>query len=275
MNNLKKINKALKILQEDGFIDFLKVLASKVSSYIVPNAVFKRISKAASKEIGNNDLHNHEVIRALAKGAVYVYGMGVQGDIAEFGTMSGQSAVALAVAVKKLNRQYSGDSRGTKKAWFFDSFEGLPEARFEIDKKSQHVSSGIWGKGTCKGLDQTAFHKLLSNYLDQKDFFVIPGWFKDTVPNINPSQKFSLIHIDGDLYESAIDVLDALFQKKMISSGAIIFFDDWNCNAAAPDMGERRAWTEVCEKYNIVFSDASSYGVACHKFIIHKYFQSS
>jgi predicted O-methyltransferase YrrM len=270
MNILKKINTVLKILKEDGFKTFLKVLASKVSSPIVANAVFRRISKAASKELDKNE----EVFRALINGAAYVYGMGVQGDIAEFGTMTGRSAVALAVAVKKLNRKYSGDSRGAKKAWFFDSFEGLPEARFEIDKQSQHVSSGVWGKGTCKGLDQTAFHKHLSNYLDQKDFFVISGWFKDTVPNINPSQKFSLIHIDGDLYESAIDVLDALFRKQMISSGAIIFFDDWNCNAADPDIGERRAWAEVCEKYNIVFSDASSYGIASHKFIIHKYSQS-
>lgn len=100
---------------------------------------------------------------------------------------------------------------------------------------------------------------------------MLPRWFKDTVPTLDRSQKFSLIHIDGDLYESAIDVLDTLFQREQISNGAMILFDDWNCNSAEPTLGERRAFTEICEKYDIHFSDAGSYGVACHKFIIHQY----
>ena len=170
-----------------------------------------------------------------------------------------------------MNQRYRFDPIGTKKAWFFDSFEGLPLARYDVDRESPHVVDGIWIEGNCKGLNEASFFKLIAKYLDPQYFNVVKGWFKDTIPLLLSNQKFSLLHIDSDLYESAIDVLDSLFQRGLVSNGAMIFFDDWNCNAANPALGEKRAWQEVCERYEIKFSDAGAYGVACHKYIVHSY----
>jgi hypothetical protein len=82
-------------------------------------------------------------------------------------------------------------------------------------------------------------------------------------------QKFSLVHVDCDIYESTIDVLDYLFANNHISDGGAIFFDDWNCGAASPDLGERRAWNEMVVKYRIRFTDCGNYSAYGNKFIIH------
>ena len=100
---------------------------------------------------------------------------------------------------------------------------------------------------------------------------VIEGWFKDSVPLLEKNIKFSLVHVDGDLYESAIDCLEPLFSGKKISEGAIILFDDWNCNRASPKFGERKAFDELCLKYKIKYSVWSDYAHYSKGFIIHSY----
>lgn len=217
-----------------------------------------------------------QIYDALAIGVLHVYDMGVEGDIAEFGTMTGRTAVALSSAFAVLDNKRGADTRisegiRNKKIWFFDSFEGLPEARFDVDKNSDHVLNGFWASGTCKGLTYEQFVQLIGKLIAPDSFRVVKGFFKDTIPTVPDSNKFSLLHIDGDLYESAIDVLDSLFKRKMVSPGALIFFDDWNCNHADPNLGERRAWKEVEQRYNIQSSDEGPYAISGHKFIVHSY----
>lgn len=229
---------------------------------------FERIARYTRDHLADERFH---VSTKLAEGVSYVYGMGVEGDIAEFGTMSGMSAVALASSVNAMEHFFRKDLRAGKRLWLFDSFEGLPEPRFDVDKQSHHVSTGVWGTGTCKGLTSSELEKLISRFLTKANFVIVKGWFKDTVPQIPSDKKFALINIDSDLYESAIDVLNNLFERKMISKGAAIYFDDWNCNAADLQKGERLAFTEVVNRFSIRFTDWGSYGVASNRFIIHDY----
>jgi hypothetical protein len=77
------------------------------------------------------------------------------------------------------------------------------------------------------------------------------------------------VHIDCDLYESTIDVLDYLLAHHHLADGCAIFFDDWNCSNASPAFGERRAWNEMVEKYQIRFSDCGDYSIYGHKFLVH------
>jgi len=264
---IRKLNTGIKILLERGPTDFKYYFMAFLRGIFKKN-IFKTISESVKEEIYNDHI---EISKILAKSVAYVQGQGVKGDIAEFGTMTGQTAVALATATNLYNIIYRKDFRGTKKLHFFDSFEGLPESRFNIDQKSLFVSNGVWTKGSCQGLSISEFSRLISNHINKEYFKIYPGWFKDTVPKINKDLSFALIHIDGDLYESAIDVLENLFKNRQVSNGAIILFDDWNSNAANPSFGERRAFNEVCEKYKIKFSDAGSYGSSCQRFIIHSY----
>ena len=53
--------------------------------------------------------------KTLLAGVAYSYGMDVEGDIAEFGTMTGRTAVGLAVAQKFMTHKYKNVVRKNKK----------------------------------------------------------------------------------------------------------------------------------------------------------------
>ena len=260
-------------------LNFLRKLKRRVRSRLSPsNAYLEQIEFdriASEVKLSLQDGAKVEICQKLAQGVFYAYGMGVKGDIVEFGTMTGKTAVALATAISECSRDlaYSDRMHGysaNRQLYLFDSFEGLPTATCEEDTSSPHVSSGIWGKGTCIGLDPGGLQELCSRYLDKERVRVVKGWFKDTV---TPTLKspLALIHVDCDLYESAMDALDPIFSQGLVSNGAMLFFDDFNCNRSDPGFGERKAWSDLVSKYKIVFSDQGAYGIAGHRFIIHEY----
>ena len=231
---------------------------------------FSEIHKITHAHITENPYI--DTFKKLSDGVNYVYAAHVIGDICEFDTMTGRSAVAIATAVRMAASRFDNTPRGDKKVWFFDSFEGLPPSTLEPDTKSPHVQTGTWGAGTCSGLDEFQFTKKIKHFLNDNQFNVHKGWFKDTISNLQNTQ-IAMLHIDGDLYESAIDVLMPLFNNANITEGGIIFFDDFNCNRASNKFGERRAWTELCKKYKVDYEDLGAYGLygMSKRFIIHDY----
>jgi hypothetical protein len=219
--------------------------------------------------------HTVEAIKELSMAVAAAYGSDVDGDIAEFGTMTGETACGLARGIAASDRYlgYAPDLAGLarKRLWLFDSFEGLPESQHEADANSPHVKTGVWQKGTCKVLNQAELLERVTQHLPRERVSIYPGWFSDTVPALPDGSRFALVHVDSDLYQSAMDVLVPLFSRGMIAEGARIFFDDWNCNRASPRYGERRAWRECIERFHIDFSDEGAYGMLGHRFIVHTY----
>lgn len=194
--------------------------------------------------------------------------------IAEFGTMSGSTAAVLAQAMQCPfeGQTLPGDQRfAPKNLYLFDSFEGLPPAESEIDQDCPHVRDGVWGAGTCRQLSEEDLRWVCQQYLPAQGVLTMKGWFRNSLLRLEPGVQFALIHIDSDLYQSAIDVLDHCFAPRRVPPGGMIFFDDWNSNHASPDFGERRAWAEIVPKYQVHYSDAGSYGYSCQKFIVHEY----
>jgi O-methyltransferase len=219
--------------------------------------------------------HTRASVTALSLGVAAVYGGQVEGDIAEFGTMTGQTAIGLARGLFGADEHlgYALDiaELPRKSLHLFDSFEGLPQTDNPVDNISPHVRSGAWAPGTCVGLSQDELLKQVCAHFDQSRVRIFAGWFSETLKTLPFGTKYALVHIDSDLYASAHDVLEHLFANHMITRGAHIFFDDWNCNGASPDLGERRAWSECVEKFRVDFSDEGGYGVFGHKFIVHSY----
>ena len=54
----------------------------------------------------------------------------------------------------------------------------------------------------------------------------------------------AILHIDADLYSSARFVLQFLADANLLRDGGVLLMDDFNCNAANPNMGERKALTD-------------------------------
>lgn len=220
--------------------------------------------------------HRSAAIAALAEGVAAVYGYDVEGDIVEFGTMSGGTATGLARAIRSCDEtlRYATAVYGheARRLVLLDSFEGLPQVQpNSVDGCSPHVQDGVWSAGSLQGVSPARLADLVGQHLPADRIEILPGWFSETISSLGPDRRFALIHVDSDLYQSAMDALDGLLSRGLVARGAYVYFDDWNCNRADPDLGERRAWREVVERYGITFSDEGAYGIFARRFVVHDY----
>ncbi len=211
----------------------------------------------------------------LCTAVEYTYIAGVEGDIAEFGCGSGVSTHALASSILQCEKEYEKRIRRScslsKSLHLFDSFEGLPCADSDIDKNTPDVVNQAWSEGKCFDFDAGALKFALYRQLkfNSAQFYI--GWYENTLSSIPTSTLFSLVHLDCDLYQSTIDVLSYLIDNKHLSEGSLLCFDDWTANKASPRLGQRKAWADIIDKYDITWSDFGFYANGCKKIIIHEY----
>lgn len=198
----------------------------------------------------------------------YIRWEGVPGDILEFGVYGGQSLVLLGHAhfsyTKGIERCVAG----------FDSFNGLPESRF------QHAN---WNKGafavnhwqhpllkTGEPVTPEVVREL-ARTCGIPSVNIHAGLFDETIPMVVPSQysQIALLHIDCDIYESTASVLNAV--APALSDGCVVLFDDWFLYKGNPDQGEQLAWREFLEthpEWRAVHYRA--YGTCCNSFILSR-----
>ena len=212
--------------------------------------------------------HHRARYQALTSHSHFLHQENIPGDVVEFGTGYGTTAVFLAAAMADASLAAiapwaASQIRQTRKLFLFDSFEGLPAITNKLD-----IEAG-WKQGLFRDKSEQELRSMTEKYLTPERIIIQAGWFNKTLPSIPPNVKFSLIHIDCDIYESTIEVLEYLFAHRHVSNGCAIFFDDWNCGNGSPDLGERRAWREVVTRHQIAFSDCGGYGTYGNKFLIH------
>jgi hypothetical protein len=228
----------------------------------------QKAKKNKDSDAFSGKLFRNSIRDALGLGVLYVYNSEVEGDFVEFGSRSGRTARNIAQAMKSFE---SKNNLGKRTFHVLDSFIGFPDMQGTVDGESVHFKSGRWFEGGEKGLTKEQLEDLIADIIPRDCIKLYDGWYSETVPTIDSKSKFAFIHIDCDLYHSTMDALDRLFKEDMISEGATIFFDDWDCNRADPRQGERKAWKELTEKYQVEFSDLGWYGWGGHRFIIHSY----
>jgi O-methyltransferase len=102
--------------------------------------------------------------------------------------------------------------------WAADSFEGLPVPK--DDQDGEDLSDVQELKISLERV-QDNFRRF--NLLDDRVRF-LKGWFADTLP-VAPIDKISVLRLDGDLYSSTMDVLQALYHK--VSVGGYVIVDDY------------------------------------------------
>ena len=128
----------------------------------------------------------------------------LEGDFAEVGVYKGGSAEIIA---KNKNEN--------KNLYLFDTFEGMPEVNVNVDnfhKKNDFNDTSY--SNICLGL---------SHY---KNVFIYKGIFPDEHSDKIKDKKFSLVHIDVDIYKSYIDCLNFFYPK--MTDGGIIILDDYS-----------------------------------------------
>ena len=126
----------------------------------------------------------------------------LKADIAELGSYNGGSALILAWA-----------NKSKRTIHLFDTFEGIPEVTEGIDTISI---------GDVKGYSVTQVKEFLGTYRDLIIFH--KGFFPKTTKNLQDSQKFSLVNLDADTYESTLAGLN-YFYPKLVSGGILACHD--------------------------------------------------
>lgn len=201
-----------------------------------------------------------------------VYG-GITGDIFEFGVLAGWTARLFAERMR--DTQFFGD------LYLFDSFEGLPRRKWQVDAASYDVVRGIWQGEMALPHDLIAelglpieqhILLMLSRVISRNRLHIRKGFFSDTLREPLHG-KVAIVHFDCDLYQSTVEVFEALERDDVLQDGTILMFDDWNCNRANPAFGERRALREFLERNRGRYSVSPylNYGFNCAAFILHDF----
>ncbi|MFN8593688.1 MAG: CmcI family methyltransferase [Thermomicrobiales bacterium] len=152
---------------------------------------------------------------------------GVPGDLIETGVWRGGTTIFMRAILAAY-----GDRE--RRVWVADSFQGLP--RPDVEHYPQDAGLDLWQyEQLAIPVEQVQANFARYDLLDDQVRF-LKGWFRDTLPAA-PIDQLAVLRLDGDLYESTMDALRALYPKLSVGGYAII--DDFGgipaCAAAVHD----------------------------------------
>ena len=156
---------------------------------------------------------------------------GVPGDLVETSVWRGGACIYM----RSILRAYGITDR---KVFVADSFEGLPAPdadKYPADANDNHHTFEVLAVSMEQVQENFAKYELLD---DQVVF--LKGWFKDTLPAA-PIEQLAVLRLDGDMYESTMDALHALYDK--LSPGGWVIVDDYvlaGCQKAIHDFRRDR-----------------------------------
>jgi O-methyltransferase len=161
---------------------------------------------------------------------------GVPGDLLEAGVWRGGVAILMRAIL-------AAHGVTDRTVWVADSFRGLPVP--DATSFTQDLSLDLSGfDELAVSLDQVKANFDRYGMLDDQVEF-LEGWFKDTLPDA-PVEQLAVLRLDGDLYESTIQALEALYHK--VSPGGFVIIDDYlslePCRLAVEDFRSAFAISE-------------------------------
>ena len=155
----------------------------------------------------------------------------VPGDFIETGVWRGGACIFMRAILKAY-----GDN--TRTVWLADSFAGLPPpnaADYPADEGDLLYTHEVLAVSRDQVEDNFRRYGLLDDHVK----FLV-GWFKDTLPTA-PLSRLAVLRLDGDLYESTAQALNALYDK--LSPGGYVIVDDYQlapCARAIQDFRNAR-----------------------------------
>jgi hypothetical protein len=172
---------------------------------------------------------------------------GTPGDLVETGVWRGGSTIFMRGILK-------AHGVTDRSVWVADSFEGFPSTEEQGASERSFSSpelANLRGYQTREYepavqasinqvMEGTSFEEVQNRFdryglLDEQVKF-LRGWFRDTLPSA-PIERLAVLRLDGDLYDSTYDALDALYPRLSVGGYAIV--DDYGifkeCRQAVHD----------------------------------------
>jgi hypothetical protein len=154
---------------------------------------------------------------------------GVPGDLIETGVWRGGACIFMRAILKS----YGIEDRTV---WAADSFEGMPVAGENAGGRDHRMQLHRFNNVLGVSLEEVRENFRRYGLLDEATNF-LPGWFSDTLPQA-PIDKLAVLRLDGDLYDSTMDALNALFPK--LSPGGFVIVDDYGLPTCAEAVTDYR-----------------------------------
>lgn len=156
--------------------------------------------------------------KMLAHYELYKKIIELPGDIVECGIFKGNSLFRLLAFRDLLESPYS------RKVVGFDIFGSFPQTEYEDDKRYLQHFIDTAGENS---IELSEIEKIC-NYKKSESVTFVKGDINVTVPEYmkqNPHTKIALLHIDTDVYEPALTILNHFYDS--VVKGGIIMFDDY------------------------------------------------
>jgi O-methyltransferase len=167
---------------------------------------------------------------------------GVEGDLIETGVWRGGASILMRAVLAVL-----GDEQ--RSVWLADSFQGLPKSRpeeYPADAGSDEHFVFDYLAVSEREVRQ-AFERF--GLLDERVRF-LPGWFSDSLPPLRGKRPWSLLRLDGDMYESTMVALESLYPD--LSPGGFVVVDDYGaipqCRQAVEDFRDANGISDPIEE---------------------------
>jgi O-methyltransferase len=168
---------------------------------------------------------------------------GVPGDLIEAGVQRGGAAVYTRGVL-------AAHQASDRRLWLADTFTGLPlpnPEKYPADA-GYHLTgddpNAIGVEGVKRNFERYGL-------LDENVRFIV-GLFKDTLADA-PIEQVAVARLDGDLYESTMDAIAALYPK--LSVGGYLIVDDYSapmwskaCGQAIRDFRAQQGITEPIQE---------------------------
>lgn len=176
--------------------------------------------------VRNHTMASFERMATLWQQVRYLDRHGVHGALVECGVWKGGAAGLMALAHMR-----SGHPP-VRALHLFDSFEGIPEPRGDIDGSAAVSLAAGRASGALKSTG-----KLASGLGDSKQLLEVEigypkelihyheGWFQDTLPrDASALGEIALLRLDGDWYDSTAVCLKHLYSK-VVRHGVVVIDD--------------------------------------------------
>lgn len=159
---------------------------------------------------------------------------GVPGDLVEAGVWRGGASILMRGVLAAHDDQ-------DRHVWVADSFAGLPKPESERD--TLDLSADVRPELVVPQ-SRVAANFARFDLLDERVHF-LEGWFKDTLAP-SPIEQIAVLRLDGDLYESTRQTLDALYHR--VVPGGFVVVDDYGvlpeCKLAVEEFREQHGITD-------------------------------
>jgi hypothetical protein len=167
----------------------------------------------------------------LRRAVEIVIEQNIPGDLIETGVWRGGACIMMRAVLKA----YGVTDR---RVWVADSFCGLPTPNPTVAADAGDIHHTFQELAVSLAQVQANFAKY--GLLDHQVEF-LKGWFSETLPHA-PIDKLAILRLDGDMYESTMDALNALYDK--LSEGGFLIVDDFGavpgCQKAIMDFRRSR-----------------------------------